>query len=159
MHSALGPYETLLATHSILRWAILAIGLTAAARAILARRRARPRTDGDALVGRMFTFLLDLQFLIGVIVFALFSPVIKAAMTNPAQAMQSGTTRFWMVEHPVAMLLAIVLAHIGLAKSRRAGGNDWHRAAAVYFTLSVLVILCAVPWPFLPYGRPLWPPL
>ncbi len=159
MLGAQGPYETLLATHSILRWAILAVGLTAAARAGFAQRRARPRTDADTRVARMFTILLDLQFLLGVVIYALFSPVIKASMTSPAQAMRDGPMRFWIVEHPVAMVLAIVLAHVGLKKSRRSSGNSAHRSAAIYFTLAILIILCAIPWPFLPYGRPLWPPL
>lgn len=54
------------------------------------------------------------------------------------------------------MLVAVVLAHVGRALSRRVTETqDKHRRAAIFFGLAVVALLIAIPWPFLPYGRPL----
>jgi hypothetical protein len=73
------------------------------------------------------------------------------------------------------MVAAVSLVHVGVNRSSRAtagveggvaafevpggGGPAWsgHRTAAAWFGLALLVILAAIPWPFLPYGRPLLP--
>jgi hypothetical protein len=54
------------------------------------------------------------------------------------------------------MLVAIIVAHIGRVLVRRApAAPQKHRRAAIWFGLSLLIILIAIPWPFLSYGRPL----
>jgi hypothetical protein len=65
--------------------------------------------------------------------------------------------RFWMLEHPAAMIAALVLAHVGVAKSTRRAGTDGHRQAAWYFTIAFLLVVAVLPWPFLDHGRPLMP--
>ena len=71
--------------------------------------------------------------------------------------MQSRALRFWALEHPFAMMVALALAHIGFAKARKMGGTAAQRAASLYFTLAFLVILAAIPWPIFTFGRLLWP--
>jgi hypothetical protein len=62
-----------------------------------------------------------------------------------------------MIEHPAAMVVALVLAHIGVARARRVRSSDEPGPSAWYFTLAILLVLAVLPWPFLDYGRPLMP--
>jgi hypothetical protein len=58
------------------------------------------------------------------------------------------------------MLLAVILAHVGGVMARRAAGDTAKfRQQAVWFTLAVLAVLLAIPWPWLSYGRALFPGL
>jgi hypothetical protein len=157
MYSAYGTYGTFLGIHSILRWAVVLLGVVAVARAVRARFGGRLWNEGDTLAGRLLVVALDIQLLLGIGMYAGLSPVVKAAMTNLALAMENRTLRFWVVEHPIAMIAAVVLAHVGFARARRAGGLGAQRSASLYFGLALVIVLVSIPWPFLPYGRSLWP--
>ena len=89
--------------------------------------------------------------------YLVLSPTVSAGLGNMSAAMGDSHHRFWMLEHPAAMIVALVLAHIGVAKNRRATRSDGLGPAAWYFTVAFLVVAAMVPWPFLDYGRPLLP--
>lgn len=131
-------YSTVLLVHSWLRWVVLIIGL-------LALFRPPQRIDRDS-AGRLFTIALDLQFVVGLLLYLAFSPLTHAAFQNMGAAMQNGQIRFWVVEHPFGMLIAIALAHLGRAKPR------WR---TIFFALAVVILLAVTPWPGMRVGRPL----
>jgi hypothetical protein len=110
---------------------------------------------GDERFGRMFVGLLDLQMLLGLLLYFVFSPLSKAAMGDFAGAMKDPVMRFWGVEHWFGMVIGIALAHVGLSKARKAATDALrHRRIAVFFLLALIAILAALPWPFRLYGRP-----
>ena len=141
--------------HSLVRWAVILSGLVSAVRAWQA---ASPR-NATGRTAVIFTVLLDVQVLLGLILYLLLSPVTTAAMHRMGAVMSSDVLRFWTIEHPAGMLAALALAHIGRAKARRASdGRRQRQRAAIYSTLAVLIVILTTPWPFLPYGRPLLRP-
>ena len=147
-------YSILLTTHSILRWFVIVAGVVAAMRAW--RAASSTVAASTAAEGLVFTVLFDLQFLLGVALYFVVSPITTAAIHRFGSAMSNDVLRFWVVEHPFGMIVALILAHIGRAKSRRAQNPPQQRRAAIYFSLSILIVLATTPWPFLPYGRPLF---
>jgi len=152
-----GGYGFVLAAHSTLRWLILAAGIVATVRAWSGRLGRRSWTRTDSLAARVFVMGMDIQLVVGVLLYGVFSPVVAAAMSRAAIAMQNRGLRFWMVEHPLAMIVALALAHVGWLKAKRTTGPDAHRQASLYFTLAVLIVLASIPWPFFSYGRALLP--
>jgi hypothetical protein len=146
-------YSALLTTHSILRWLVIVTGLLAANRAW--RASSSTVAAGTSSAGLVFTVLFDLQLLIGLLLYFLASPITTAALHRFGGAMSNDVLRFWMIEHPFGMLAGFGLAHIARAKSRRAQNPAERRRAAIYFSLAILAVIATIPWPFLPYGRPL----
>jgi hypothetical protein len=70
--------------------------------------------------------------------------------------MANDVARFWLVEHPVAMILALALAHIGRARIRRATSDRARFGrVAVFHGISVLLVIVGTPWPGMAYGRSL----
>ncbi|MGH2437693.1 MAG: hypothetical protein ACRDFA_11970 [bacterium] len=134
-------HASVLFIHSLLRWVVLAAGLYAVGAAVGRSGRA----------GRWFAILLDIQVVIGLIVYWL-SPITSSALANMGAAMQNRVVRFWAVEHGFSMLVAVALAHIGLARAKKGKGG-----AALLYLLALVAVLIGIPWPFLPYGRPLIP--
>jgi hypothetical protein len=73
--------------------------------------------------------------------------LVMGGLRNMGAAMRDDQTRFFLVEHITVMLIAVVLAHIGSSRARK-GTTDLRkfRAGAIFYTLSALAILIAIPW-------------
>jgi hypothetical protein len=152
-------YLTMLALHSVLRWLVLGAGLIAVVRAA-AGLSGRPFTATDSAAARWFVVSLDVQVLVGLILYGALSPLTATALRDMGSAMSQPLLRYWAVEHLTGMIVALALAHIGRARIRK-GTTDpaRHRAALVFFGLALLIMLIAIPWPGLRAGRPLFPGL
>lgn len=149
--------STLLFVHSWVRWLVVVLGAATAVRAVAGWARGRGWSRTDERVSRLFVATFDLQVLVGLVLYLFASPITTGAFQVPAAIMANTTLRFWVVEHPFAMITALTLAHLGRVKVRRASDAPArHRLAAAFFGLAVLVVLIGLPWPFTPTPRPLW---
>ncbi len=148
-------YELVLFSHSWLRWLILALTLFLIIRAVLVSGAGRPLSTSD---DRLFTALVgmvDLQMLLGLSLYFGLSPLVKAALSDFSSAMREPALRFVAVEHVVAMFLAVVILHVGRVRTRRADEAVRARHARRWLIGFAVFALAGIPWPFLPYGRPL----
>jgi len=151
-------YAIVLILHSLVRWLVILAGLLAAARGISGWRSRRPWTLSDERAGFWFITALDLQFLLGLLLYGVLSPITRAAFGDFGAAMRDSVARFWAVEHVTGMVIGVAIAHIGRSRLHKTGDDvRRHRLAALFFTLSLLVILASIPWPTLRHGRPLLP--
>lgn len=149
-------YYPVLLLHSWLRWVVLLAGILAVSRAIAGWTQGRPWTLTDDRAGLWFTIALDLQLLVGLLLYFVLSPITTAALQEFGGVMQDTVRRFWAVEHVFGMALALLLAHVGRVRIRKAPADARrHRRATVYFTLALLAVIGSIPWPGLPHGRPM----
>jgi hypothetical protein len=149
-------YFAALGLHSWLRWAIVILGVLAVIRA-LGGRGGRPWSAGDEAVGRWFVTAIDVQFLLGVLLYAFLSPITRVAFADFGGAMANAGLRFWAVEHLLGMVIATALAHVGRVKVRNANSDRRkHGLAAIFFGLALIILLASIPWPGMPAGRPLF---
>ena len=150
-------YDFVLLAHSWLRWLVLLAALMAVARAVSGVSTRRPWTPIDERAGLWLTAGLDLQMLLGLVLYIFLSPVTRSAFVDMAAAMREAPIRFFAVEHPVGMIVAIALAHVGRARARKAADSESrHKQALVFFGLSLLVVLLSIPWPIGPGARSLF---
>jgi hypothetical protein len=64
-----------------------------------------------------------------------------------ATAMRTSDVRFFVAEHPAMMLVALALAHVGSIAARRAATDGAKfRRGALFFGLSMALMLWAIPW-------------
>ncbi len=120
-------YEVLL-LHNLLRWAVLLFGAWA-----LLEPKPRP--------GAFFAHTLTLQVVLGVVL-AFLSPLFQGALVALDEVMRTpGEARYFVAEHWVGGLLALGLAHGGLAQARK--GKP---LARLLFALAFLVLLLSIPW-------------
>jgi hypothetical protein len=147
-------YGIVLNVHSWLRWLVIIAVLWTILRAWVPGPRPWTVTDDRSI--RLSLIALDVQFLLGLLLYFWLSPFTTQAMSDIAAAMKSSGLRFFLVEHAFGMLLALALAHIGAVRVRKAPPERRHRLASIYFVLALLAILASIPWPGLPAGRPLF---
>ena len=133
----------ILILHSLLRWAAIAFGLVAIGRAAAGLTKT-PATwlESDAKFARLFAISLDVQMLLGILMYLFFSTITTSAFQNMGEAMGNSVVRFWIVEHPTIMLVALVFAHIGVARARKmVNPNGKHRTTLIFLGISLALIL------------------
>lgn len=90
----------LLTLHSINRWLIVVIGVVAAVKFLIGWLRKADYQSSDQGLLRGYTGLLDLQLLLGLILFVVL-------------LIDQGLVRY-RLEHAIPMVIAVVLAHLVL---------------------------------------------
>ena len=146
-------YPIALGLHNLTRWIVIAAGLYAAIRFWRGWLQGGSWTSRESNTSRLFVTTLDIQFLFGILLYFFFSPLTRKAFSDMGVAMRNAPVRYFVVEHVVMMLAAIVLAHVGSARVKRATSDvAKFQTAALWFGVSLAAILGFVPW-----GRPLIP--
>ena len=140
-------YTGLLHTHNLLRWLVLVAILTALFFAFHGWLAKKNWTTKDNLSGLLLTLFVDLQLVIGLILYFFVSPFTKAAFADFGAAMKNSVLRFYAVEHILIMIIALVLVHIGRVKSKKATLSiNKHKAAAIWYGIAFILIIAGIPW-------------
>jgi hypothetical protein len=144
----------LLVLHSILRWVVLIAGVLTVGQALRGWLGKREWGQLDDRLGLIFTISLDIQLLVGLILYVV-SPLIQAAFADFGEAMSATALRFFTIEHTLLMIVAIVVAHVGRSLIKRVEDPvGKHKRASLFFGVAILLVLVAVPWPFRFADRP-----
>lgn len=123
--------------HVIGRWVLLVAAAIVVLKALIGWLGKRPFTRLDNQLGLVFTLVVDIQVLLGLVIW-LFGPI---GLKNLTQAMSNTGLRFLVLEHPILMLIALVFAHIGRARSKRATDDVVkHRTSFLFYLLSFVFI-------------------
>jgi len=149
-------YPTVLAIHSWLRWAALLLGVVATINAFRHRRDRADRPRGQRW-DWFFMLALDLQALVGLLLYFGFSPFTREAMNNVEMALRNPGLRFWAITHVATMIVALVAVRAGrvFAIGDRTSGLRAN-GRFICFGIAVLAMVAGVPWPGLSNGRPLF---
>jgi hypothetical protein len=141
-----------LGLHNLVRWAVFLLALVALLRAL---KGIHGGVDYAANAKRslsLYTMSVHLQFVLGLVLYGV-SPLTRHAMGDMGAAMKDPGIRFFVVEHPTLMLLAVIVATITGVIARRGPDDEVrHRRAAIGIALSMGLILAGIPW-----QRPLLP--
>ena len=149
-------YLTFLQIHSWLRWFTLLMCVGAI---VYAARK--PSPGQTELPGKTWdTYLMlavDLQMLTGLALYFGLSPFTMEAMNNPAEAWHNPALRFWAIIHAGAMFATLLFVRVGRVLAMNAPTPEAaQRRRLVWFVVTTIVLLSAIPWPGLANGRPLF---
>jgi hypothetical protein len=140
-------YNTFLIFHNILRWAVLIGGVLAIGHAFWGWFGKKEWTPTGSQFGLLFTISMDLQLLLGLLLYFVFSPITTKAFSDFGGAMGDGNVRFYLVEHIFGMVLAVALVHIGRSRAKKMSADlQKHKTAAIFFTIALVVVLASIPW-------------
>jgi hypothetical protein len=146
--------------HNLLRWIILILLLIAVIKSFSGWQNKRVFTAGDKKVWLFTLIFSHLTLVLGLIqvLFGRFG-VLTTTLPPGTNVMKDKFYRFFWVEHPLTMIIAIVFVTLGYGMAKKPVGDQTKfRKAFWYFTIALVLILAAVPWPFREIiGRPLIP--
>lgn len=144
-------YTTLLILHSGLRWVVLLAALYVIVKCILGLKKNAAFEPQGRTAALIYVSALDLQFLIGIILYAI-SPIIRAAWSSISSGsvvavMKNQEMRFFVVEHVITMVVAVALAHVGSVLAKKATTDlAKYRRLLIFSSLSFVVLLLGIPW-------------
>lgn len=140
-------YTGFLHLHDVLRWLVLVSLAVTLGKYLAGWFGNQPWKKADNILGIVFTSLMDLQLLTGLVLYFFLSPVTKLAMSDFGAAMKNADLRFYAVEHFAMMLIAVVLVHIGRAKSKKAKTDQGKfKIASIFFLIALVIMIAAIPW-------------
>ncbi|HEY6977605.1 MAG TPA: hypothetical protein VH396_15010 [Chitinophagaceae bacterium] len=146
-------HNILLHLHSAGRWLVLLLLVIAIFNSLVAG--GRPFIKSDNRTGLWLTSVADLMFLIGLALWY-FGPYGYEQIQNAGSmgaVMKDSTARFFAVEHITAMLIAVILIHIGKAQAKKPiSDRAKHRRTVLYYLIALIIILVSIPWPFMQNG-------
>lgn len=149
----------LLHLHNFLRWVILILLLVSIYKAYSGWKGKKEFSPGDKKIWLFTMISAHIQLLIGLYQVG-FGRYGFAKLPEGVQLMKDKFFRFFLVEHPVGMLVAIVLITLGHGMAKKPVSSEVkYRKAFFYFLIALIVILAVVPWPFRDelIARPLMP--
>lgn len=140
-------YSFILTLHNIMRWLVLIFGVLAVLRGFYGWFGKKEWASIDDRLGLGFTSTMDIQLLLGLLLYFVFSPITKAAFQDMGAAMADASLRFFAVEHLLMMVIAVIIVHVGRALSKRATTDTGkHKRAALLYALGLLLVLASIPW-------------
>lgn len=140
----------LLHLHNLLRWVILVLLVISIARAFIGWRSKKVFTPNTRKIWLFTLIAAHITLLVGLYqwLFGRFG-LLKISMPEGTSVMKDKFFRFFWVEHPVFMILAIVLITLGYGMAKKPVPDVVKfRKAFWFFIIALLMILVAVPWPF-----------
>lgn len=132
--------------HSYWAYLVLAILIFAVFNAITGFTKKRNFTDKDLRIGLFTLIVSHIQLLIG-LGWYFMSPWYKALKSNGSEVMGDKATRLLAVEHPIMMVLAIVLITIGWSKHKKKTEDAAKfKTFTIFYGIALLLILSRIPW-------------
>tara|TARA_R110002072_G_scaffold105222_3_gene229979 strand:+ start:869 stop:1291 length:423 start_codon:yes stop_codon:yes gene_type:complete len=132
--------------HSYWAYLVLLILIFAVVNAIIGFTQKKQFTDKDLRIGLFALIATHIQLLIG-IVWYFMSPWFDLLTTDAATVMKTKEVRLLAIEHPLMMIVAIVLITIGWSKhKKKTTDTAKFKMFAVFYGLGLVVILSRIPW-------------
>jgi uncharacterized membrane protein len=141
-------YQFLITLHSIGRWIMLVLLLVTIFKSLTAGEK--PFTSFEKKAGLWLMITTDIMLLVGIILWLGGNWGLQQIQTTGMSAvMENDVSRFFVAEHTTAMVVAVILIHIGKAQSKKNISNRFkHQRTFWFYLIALLVILISIPWPF-----------
>lgn len=140
-------YIGILHIHDVLRWLLLISLIFALTKYLVGWLGSKPWKKSDHILGVTIAWLMDLQLITGLALYFFLSPITKMAFANFGAAMKDSDLRFYAVEHFTLMLIAVILVHVGLIKTRKATSDlSKFKIASNFLLITLILIMAGIPW-------------
>ena len=96
----------------------------------------------------LFTLIVaHFQLLIGILAYFFSAQFQYLRENGMGAAMQERSIRYFIIEHPLMMILAIVLITMGFSKhKRKTSDTEKFKTLAIYYGIALLFVLSRIPW-------------
>jgi hypothetical protein len=140
-------YRWMLIFHGAWRWLVILAGIAAVANALNGLRRHASWEPLGPRLGRLFGIAVDIEVLTGAVLYLVLSPLTSGEAGELTYAAPGSEKAFFSGRHALTMLAALFAVHIASVLTRRGRGDAAHqRRAALFYGLTLLIVLSAVPW-------------
>ena len=132
--------------HSYWAYLVVILLVVAVVNAIIGLTQKKQFTDKDLRIGLFTLIVSHIQLLIG-LTWYFMSPYFSMLTSNTADVMKTKELRLLALEHPVMMILALVLITIGWSKHKKKTTDAAKfKTFVIFYGLGLVFILSKIPW-------------
>jgi len=132
--------------HSIWAYLVLFVLVITVINAIAGLVRKKEFTHKDFRLGLITLISSHIQLLIGM-AWYFMSPWFKALTSNGGEVMKDSAARLLAVEHPLTMVIAIVLITIGWSTHKKqVKSESKFKKFVVFYGIALVLVLSRIPW-------------
>lgn len=146
--------------HNLLRWVIMISLLFSIFKAYQGYQSKKAFEAADRKTWLITLIVSHLTLLLGIYqwLFGRYG-IFSTTLPEGTSFMKDRFFRFYWMEHPMGMLLAIVLITLGYGMAKKSVTDETkYKKALIYFVMAMVLLLASVPWPFREIiGRPYFP--
>ncbi len=140
-------YNFLLLIHSYNRWLVLIFALIVLFQSFSGWQSKSHYTKQNGTFHGIFIGLVHLQFLTGLLLYFVFSPITETIFSDFGAAMKNASLRFWAVEHTLGMLIGVIVAQVGRTLSKKAATDELkHKKAFIYTLIAIIIMILSIPF-------------
>jgi heme A synthase len=104
-------------------------------------------TDKDLRISLFTLIVAHIQLIIGFIGYFTSAQFTFLRENGMGAAMKDADVRLFIIEHPLMMILAIVLITIGFSKhKKKTSDKSKFKTIALYYGIALLFVLSRIPW-------------
>lgn len=139
-------YETTLFIHSWWAALVVLVLLIASINFLMGYFSKKEHGNNDFRIALFALIVTHLQLLIGIVLY-LVSPRLQAWSGGMGEVMGDSVNRLYLVEHPLMMLIAVILVTVGYSKHKnKRTSKAKFKTLAIFYTLATLFVLSRIPW-------------
>lgn len=140
-------YESIKIVHSYWAYLVVLILLLATLNAIVKYAIKKPYEAKDFRISLFALIVSHIQLLIGLVLY--FVSPYFSAFSNQGMGgiMKNEGLRLYLIEHPLTMIISIVLITIGYSKhKKKLSSSPKFKVLSIFYTIALLVLLSRIPW-------------
>lgn len=140
-------YSTVYFIHSWWAYLVLLVLIIASINSIIGWTSKKEYGANDFRIALFTLIVSHIQLLIGIVLYFV-APYFQALTDGGMGAvMKDSTLRLYLVEHPLMMLIAVILITVGYSKhKKKLTSKPKFKNLAIFYTLGLLFVLSRIPW-------------
>ena len=138
-------YTGLLHLHRMIAYIALILIFVTMLKAMFGMMNQKTFTEGDRKLGLLALISGHVQLLLGLAL--MFIGPVMSHFINMGEVMKNSELRFLVVEHPLTMIIGVILITVGYSKSKKADTDrSKFKSMAFFYLLGLVLILSRIPW-------------
>lgn len=141
-------YQTFQFLHSYWAYLVLLIIILATINALKGFFTKSEFKSQDFRISLFALIATHIQIILGILVY-IYSPFAMGAIKEQGMSavMKDSMMRLFSIEHPLIMLIAVVLITIGYSKhKKKEDSNSRFKTLAIFYTIALVLVLSRIPW-------------
>lgn len=140
-------YQTVYFIHTWWAYLVVLVLLVATINSLMGFFSKKEYGNNDFRISLFALIVTHLQLLIGLVLYFV-APYFQAfSEVGMGGVMKDSTLRLYLVEHPLMMLIAVILITAGYSKhKKKLTSNAKFKTLAIFYTLATLFVLSRIPW-------------
>lgn len=140
-------YPTVQFIHSYWAYLVLIVLLIASVNAIIGYASNKEYGAMNFRIALFTLIATHIQLLIGIILYFVAPWLSNIGDGGMGEVMKDSTLRLYIVEHPLIMIIAVILITIGYSKhKKKLTSKPKFKILAIFYTIALILMLSRIPW-------------